>query len=155
MWFTFILCATCIGISVVLLMQGPRQEVRFTPPPFDPAAVPGVPELTSADGYGTIDATVYRFSACGTIALNGDSVDVWFTNHAENEAWLKLVLKDENDSKLGETGLIRPDEYVQSITLTTVPTQTCPVRMIVMGYEPETYLSVGNVTLQTELQIDS
>lgn len=155
LWLTAILCVLCMGATAFLLMQGPRQEIRFTPPPFDAAAVAGAPELTHEDGYGTIDAVVYEFSACGVISLEENTVDVWFTNHAENEAWLKLILKDENDNKLGETGLIRPGEYVQSIALDPIPAQTCLVKMTVMGYEPETYLSLGNVTLQTELQVGS
>ena len=154
LWLTAVLCVLCVAAAVIMVMQGPRQEIHFTPPQFDPSAVKGIPELDNADGYGTIDASVYRFSACGAISLKENKVDIWLTNYAENDVWLKMVLKDENDNVLGETGIIRPGEYVQSIALAVVPENSCAVRMIVMGYEPETYLSIGNVTLQTVLQIE-
>ena len=53
---------------------------------------------------------------------------------------------------LGETGLIRPGEYVQSVTFDTVPASGATISMKVMAYEPETYHSAGAVTLNTTIQ---
>lgn len=147
------ICLLCIIAMVYVLMQGPRQEVRFTPPSFDAAAVQGTPSLTENDGYRGIDATVYSFALCGDIYIadGAETVDVWFTSSADNDAWLKLELFDMHDNLLGETGLIRAGEYVQSIALTSVPDKSTDVRLVIMGYEPDTYYSVGNVTLYTTL----
>ena len=152
-WLTGALFAVCAAIMVAALIRGPRQEIRFTPPPFDEAAVQGVPGLTLDDGYGSIDASVYQFSVLGEISLADGRVEVFFTNYAQNNAWLKLVMKDTEGNKLGETGLLRPGEYVQYLALELPPAQSMPVTMVIMGYEPDTYYSVGNVSLQTQLSV--
>lgn len=146
-----IICFICVAVMIFVLIQGPRQEIRFTPPPFEETAVAGVPPLTDADGYKPVDAQVYKFALCGELMLENGKTDIWLTNDAENEVWLKAVLKDAEGAELGETGLIRPGEYVQSIRLATELEQTTDVMIVVMGYEPETYYSMGNVTLYTML----
>ena len=147
------ICAVCVAILVAVLAQGPRQIVRFTPPPFDETAAEGVPALTEADGYRPVDAQVFRFSICGELTLEEGNADVWLTNHAENTVWLKVRLSDTAGNVLGETGLIRPGEYVQSLKLTPLPEATADVAMVVMSYEPETYYSMGSVTLYTTLMV--
>lgn len=149
-----VICIVCVGIMIFALLQGPRQIVNFTPPPFDGAAVAGVPALTDEDGYKPIDAKVYKFNICGDLSLSGTKTDIWLTNLEENDTWLKAVLKDEADNLLGESGLIRPGEYLQSIELTTVPTETQDVKLVIMGYEPYSYYSVGNVSLYTVLLVE-
>ena len=50
---------------------------------------------------------------------------------------------------VGETGLVRPGEYVKEVSLSRrIPCGT-PVNLKIMGYEPETYKSAGAVTLST------
>ena len=147
------ICAVCVAILVVVLMQGPRQEIRFTPPPFDETSAEGVPALTEADGYRPIDAQVFKFSICGELVLQDGKTDIWLTNNAENTVWLKVRLTDADGNALGETGLIRPGEYVQSLKLTPLPEATADVAMVVMSYEPETYYSMGSVTLYTTLMV--
>lgn len=150
--------AVCIASFIFMLaalLREPKTEIRFTPPPFDEAATVGVPPLTEEDGYRALDAQVYRVSLCGSLTLTPqNTVDVWLTNIEENQAWLKMVIYDDEGNKLGETGLIRPGEYVKSIQLTTPPAQSIDVSMIIMGYEPETYYSIGNVTLKTTIQVE-
>ena len=147
------ICAVCVAILIVVLIQGPRKEIRFTPPSFDEAAVEGTPPLTEADGYRPIDAQVYQFSICGELTLKDGKTDVWLTNNAENAVWLKARLMDAEGNELGETGLIRPGEYVQSLHLATLPEETAEVTMAVMSYEPETYYSMGSVSLYTTLVV--
>ena len=147
------ICAVCVAILVAVLAQGPRQVVRFTPPPFDESATEGVPALTETDGYRPIDAQVFKFSICGELTLEDGKTDIWLTNNAENAVWLKVRLMDADGNELGETGLIRPGEYVQSLKLTTLPETTADVEMVVMSYEPDTYYSMGSVTLYTTLVV--
>ena len=147
------ICALCVAVLIAVLVQGPRQEIRFTPPPFEENAVAGVPSLTKADGYKPIDAQLFQFSICGELTLEDGKTDVWLTNNAENNVWLKVRLADAEGGQLGETGLIRPGEYVQSIQLTMLPEETSEVVMLVMSYEPETYYSMGSVSLYTTLVV--
>ena len=60
---------------------------------------------------------------------------------------------DEQDAVLGESGLIRPGEYVQAVKLDTVPRSTANVSLKIMAYEPETYYSAGSARLKTVLTV--
>ena len=88
------------------------------------------------------------------LAVEGNRADIWLTNPESNTIWLKLRILDEDGEILGETGLIRPSEYVQSVTFDTVPAPGATISMKVMAYEPETYHSGGAVTLNTVVQVD-
>lgn len=74
---------------------------------------------------------------------------VYLTNPAENTVWLKLRVLDTNGSILGETGLLRPGEYVRTVALSAAPTPGTSITLKIMGYEPDTYLSAGSATLST------
>ena len=58
---------------------------------------------------------------------------------------------DENGNTLGETGLIKPGEYVQSVELDRVPKVGTPIVLKIMAYQPDTYYSEGAVSLNTTI----
>ena len=151
-----IAAALCIAalIAMTAALSAPRKVVRepFTPPPFDVTAQQGVPEVSAELGWKDIDVTSFRFAACGALIPTDNSVDVWMTNYDSNGVWLKLRMLDENGNILGETGLIRPGEYVRSVQLTEIPAVGAAVTLKVMAYEPETYHSMGSVELATAIK---
>ncbi len=49
---------------------------------------------------------------------------------------------------IAETGLIKPGEYLQTIEFSRAVADDEPLTFKVMGYEPETYLSAGAVSLK-------
>ena len=57
-----------------------------------------------------------------------------------------------NPNILGETGLVRPGEYVQTVALTTIPKSGTPITLKIMAYEPDTYYSAGAASLNTTFQ---
>ena len=140
-------------MSAALYFGGKQDTAEFTPPPFEPAAVSGVPEVPESLGYISPyqEGMGYRFSVCGNVVMEGNAAAVYLTNPAENKVWLKLRVLDENGNILGETGLIRPGEYVKDVALTeNLPTGT-KIKLKIMGYEPETYFSAGSATLNTAI----
>ena len=66
----------------------------------------------------------------------------------ENESYLKLRVFDEQGEIIAETGLIKPGEYLQTIQFSRAVQDDEPLSIKVMGYEPETYLSSGAVSLK-------
>ena len=76
---------------------------------------------------------------------------MWLTNPVSNTVWLKVRVLDEKGNTLGETGLIKPGEYVQSVTLDTVPKTGKPIVLKIMAYQPDTYYSEGAVSLNTKI----
>ena len=147
-----VLCAAAIVVMVVVLTRDSGQQ-GFTPPPFEPAAQSGQPTVPQDAGYGELDARAFRFSAAGELlALDGE-VEVWLTNPAENTVWLKVRILDEAGNILGESGLLRPGEYVRAVRLEQIPKQPTPVSLRIMAYEPETYYSAGSAVLKTTLKV--
>lgn len=124
----------------------------FNAPEFDPNAVVGVPTVDENLGWAVLDISEgYSVHVCGI--LNADasgSLPVWFASDADNTVWVKLRLLDADGNVLGETGILKPGEYVERMQLVE-GTHSCAVTLQVMGYEPETYYSAGSVGLATNL----
>lgn len=147
------LCAVALACMLAALLAGGRET--FTPPSFDPAAQQGTPTVPDNAGYSQLDAQAFRVSAAGALWVAEDNtVALWLTNPADNTVWLKARLLDKNGVVLGETGLLRQGEYVRAVTLTAPPTETAPVSIKLMAYEPETYYSAGSVALETVLNVE-
>lgn len=149
------LLAVCIvavvGMVIALAVTGKKGEApQFTPPPFEAAAQTGMPTV-KAESWNKVFQTGMSFVAyvCGDVIIYDDAADVYFTNDKDNNAWLKLRIMDENEKILAETGLLKPGEYVKTVQFTTVPKNGQKLIMKIMGYEPETYHSVGAVVLNT------
>ena len=146
--------AIALAVMAAALFFGGKQDTaEFTPPPFDATAVAGVPEVPENLGYISPyqEGMGYRSSVCGNVIMEGNNAAVYLTNPGENEVWLKLRVLDENDNILGETGLIRPGEYVKDVALTENLTAGTKIKLKIMGYEPETYFSAGSATLNTTI----
>lgn len=147
------LLAVLVGMSAVLAFGEKQKTVAFTPPPFEAAAETGTPEVPDNLGYSSPyqEGMGYRFSVCGNVMMDGSAATVYLTNPAENQVWLKLRLLDEDGNILGETGLIQPGEYIKSVELAKPLPEGTPIKLKIMGYEPETYCSAGSATLNTTI----
>lgn len=144
------ICLVSVIVMIVVLANPRKGETQpFTPPPFEASAVQGVPSVPEELGWGELDAKVYKASVCGVIRVEDSGADVWFTNPESNTVWLKLRVLDKDGNVLGETGVIKPGEYVQRIDFDTVPQSGDAIVLKLMAYEPDTYHSAGAVTLNT------
>ena len=142
-------------VAVVLVRGGETDVVvnEFVAPSFDETAVVGVPEGMDPTKYGTLALNeTIQVSLYSTPLVEGTSAKVYFTSSESNTAWVKLRLLDVKGEVLGETGLIRPGEYVESITLVKEPREAEAVARI-LTYEPETYYSLGSASAQILLEL--
>lgn len=147
-----VICLVSVIVMIAVLANPKVGEPQaFTPPPFEEAAASGVPNVPEGLGWGELDAKVYKASVCGVIRVEDGSADVWFTNPESNTLWLKLRILDKDGNIVGETGIIKPGEYVQSVAFYAVPAGGEAVSLKLMAYEPETYHSAGAVTLNTTI----
>ena len=144
-----VLCLVSVIVMVVALCTPKEETGEFTPPAFDSTAAVGTPAVSDGLGWQELDAEVYKVGICGKFVPKGNTADVWFTNPESNAVWLKVRVLDADGNTLGETGLIRPGEYVQSVVLETVPKAGTAIVLKIMAYEPETYYSAGAVSLNT------
>lgn len=147
------MCIVSLTIMVLsLLLCGKKTETpTFVPPEFDQASAQGVPNVPEGSGWSEVDAQAFKASICGVVTIENNKADIWFTNPASNTVWLKLRILDTNGNTLGETGLIKPGEYVQSVAFTAIPDIGESIGLKLMAYEPETYYSAGTATLTTEI----
>lgn len=145
--------AVLAAVMIVALCLPKSTTAEFTPPPFEQNAVFGTPETAAELGYSSPykEGMAYRFSVCGNVTLEGNDAVVYLTNPAENSVWLKLRVLDENGKTLGETGLLRPGEYVRCVTLSSTVKAGTKIKLKIMGYEPDTYISAGSVSLNTAI----
>ena len=146
-----VLCILSLAVMVFALT---RQEVQtkvgeFTPPPFESSAVVGSPAVPDGLGWQELDTEVYKVGICGKFIPKGNTADVWLTNPVSNTVWLKVRVLDEKGNTLGETGLIKPGEYVQTVTLDSVPKTGKSIVLKIMAYQPDTYYSEGAVNFNT------
>ena len=147
------LCVVALLVMAASLLFGQKQSMRqFIPPAFETSAVNGVPDVPDGLGWNEVDAAIYKVSVCGNLTLKENTVDIWLTNPNSNAVWITLRILDTVGNILGETGLIRPGEYVISVVLNRIPNRGIPVSLKIMAYEPETYHSVGAVLLNTVIQ---
>lgn len=148
-----VFCAV-LAVTVFALVYEPKsQKGEFTPPPFESAAVVGTPEVPENLGYSSPykEGMSYRFSICGNVTLDGENAVVYLTNPKENEVWLKVRILDESGNVLGESGLLKPGEYVKEVKLKSTPHVGTAIKLKIMGYEMQTYQSAGSATLSTAI----
>ena len=151
---TIAVILSVLMLCISLAACGEEEKLEFVPPPFDAGAVAGTPDIEKPEaiGYTELDAKAYKLSVCGLVKLEGNSADIYFTNPDTNDVWLKIRVLDKKGNILGETGLIRPGEYVKTITFDKkVPKVGDEITMKIMGYQPETYYSAGAVNLGTTI----
>lgn len=149
-----VLCAVCVSAMIYALVTTGQKMPEFVPPPFDTTAETGTPDVPENLGWSEIDAKEYKFSVCGVIAPKNENADLWMTNPAGNKVWLKARILDKDGNILGETGLIRPGEYVRSVRLNASLKDGDPIIIKIMSYEPDTYYSAGTVGLNITVKGD-
>lgn len=150
-----ILCALslCALAAVLFYRASLPAQSGFRPPPFETAAVEGTPEVAKELGYSPVEVQgAFTAYVCGKPSADNGRTTVYFTSPADNNAWLKLRLLDDAGNILGETGLLRPGEYVRDMKLETEPVDGGAVTLKIMAYEPESYYSLGSVSLKTTIQ---
>lgn len=149
-------CSLCVLFMIVALLL-PRQTTKgeFTPPPFEENAQQGTPTVPEGVEMFTpqADGLYLQVSLCRDVVISGKTADVYFTCYAQNDYWIKLRIVDEQGKTLGQTGLLKPGEYVQSITFTKLPENGQRLYYKVMAYEPDTYYSAGDFAVETYARI--
>ena len=131
-----------------------RETAEFVPPSFDKGAFRGTPNVPEdkAKSYLKVYKDGMSFSAyvCGEVVIDKGYADIYFTNPEENSLWMKLRIFDSKGNVIGETGLIKPNEYIQTVRFDTLPENGEEITMKIMTYEPDTYYSGGAVPLRTQ-----
>ena len=152
-----IACVIMITVAtiVTIVVANRQPKVVFIPPEFDAAAVDGVPEIPAGYKYGELnqEKLPYKVGLCGEAFVENGNAMLYFTNPSENNAWLKLRIIDEQGTVIGESGLIKPGQYLPSVKLNKKIAKDTPVSIKIMSYEPDTYNSLGAFSMKSTLKV--
>ena len=150
-------CTVAIIVMIISLCIPKKTEQKpFVSPPFDDNAISGEPTVSKELGYGILyqDGMSFKVGMCGNVKIVGTTADVYLTNVSENKLWLKVRFYDSDGNVVGESGLIKPGEYLKSVELNSVPKSSEKLTLKVMSYEPETYKSLGAITLTPNISLE-
>lgn len=155
LWALCLLCFLSVTVMAVTVIKTSNNEKSFVPPVFDPDVIKGIPDVPEELGYSSLEVEEgFKVYVCGNLTATDVSVDVYFTSPESNTVWLLLRITDEKGTILGETGVVRPGEYVKALKLNEKAEGEGNVKLKIIAYSPETYTSMGTVTLNTNLKIN-
>ena len=148
--------ALLISMCIILGVTGKPKTPAFVPPEFDAAAVAGVPVVSEDLGWKELldERLSFHSAVCGVIRIKDGRAKIYLTNYAENTLWLKVRVFGAGGKVLGESGLIKPGEYLEEITFDVLPKNGEQITLRLMSYEPETYHSGGAVSLNTRATLE-
>lgn len=142
-----LLCAAVL-VTVCVLFALRSKPIRqdFTPPPFEPQALTGIPpEMESEASYGRMTVNPgFSFCLCAKPTLTDHALSLYVTAPEDNTVWILARIYDEAGILLGQSGLLRPGEYCEAIALSAIPPQGATLTVKVLSYEPDTYYSRGS-----------
>lgn len=150
--------AVLIGVIAIVWMEmvpNMLSKDKFVAPPFDANALSGEPKPAKEFGYDTVQAVdSFRFMLDSSLWQQEDSsVFVHFTNPEDTNIWMMVEIVDENNQSLYKSGMIKNGEYVEKLEpLTDLSDEPYNITILVYGFEPQTYYSMGIVKLSTVLQ---
>ena len=139
-----------VALAVVTFAAPDGRQGGFEPPAFESAAQVGMPaeaDVPAEMAFSEIYKDGMGFSAwlCGMPVVEDGQLVVWFANPEASGVWMKLRVQDAAGELLGETGLLRPSEYVRAVSLEGGVSPGAQLKLRIMAYEPETYYSAGSV----------
>lgn len=141
-----------IAWIVVMTVQVRPVRGEFIAPSFEENALVGAPEEPLPPQYGRVTVNDdFAFGITASPTLSGNDLAIYLASPTTNTVWMLVRIYDESGNLLGESGLIRPGEYLPSVTLTAQPTGLT-VRASVLSYEPETYYSCGSANATLHIQ---
>lgn len=146
-----------LGLTAAGLSWHFCTPAAFEHPDFEAQAVKGVPTVDAEKfGYTPLDvAEGYRVLLCALPANDGKTVELNFTNLADNTVWLRAEVRTKQGELLGSTGVLKQGEYLPALTLDAPLTQReTPVSVRIIAYEPNKWTSRSNVNLDLTLYKD-
>lgn len=155
-WLVILLVITSIVIiTTITIAIKVSSKKEFVKPEFDNKAIEIInTEVSKELQYAEINVEQgYVVGICNNLILDKyKNVLIYFTSSKENNVYLKLRIYDKEGNILKETGLIKPGQQLEKITIENLE-EDKDVIIKIMSYDPETYYSRGTVSLNTKIII--
>lgn len=149
---TVVCIALTVTISVALSLG--CYLLLYSPPAFEKNVQLGVPSPPETATYQEIAAQDgYVIGMSGRISVHNSQADVYLANLEGNNVWIRMTMMDNSENILGQSGIIRPGEYLQTlpISLDLQQYKTAAVVIQIDGYVPDTYESAGSFQIKANL----
>ena len=140
--------------AAVLVWRLAFYEAPFVPPEYDATAQSGVPTPPENMGYGEIRAeNGFAFSLVGTMYQQEDgSLLLYLTNPEYRGCNLLCEIADADGRVIYRSGVVRPGEYVERLSpQAELLNEEMQIELKVYAFEPETWYSMGTVSLVNTL----
>lgn len=147
-----IVALACVAVFMVVERQ---KSVEYVPPSFEAAAVEGTPTPPETLGYSTFETqNGWSVGLCGNIYQQEDgALKLYLTNPDLSGALLMAEVVDKSGNVYYKSGLLKENEYVESLPLLYQKVGTATdVSIKVYAFEPGTYYSQGVITIENILQ---
>lgn len=144
---TILIVFICV---IVFLLINIDRKSTFKKPEFDKSAEE-IPSnlnyeesvLKVVDGYSIYISSSPKFE--------DNHLKIDFISLGTNNIWIKVRILDENNKIIGETGLVKPGEYLEKVKLNKSLKSKDQIKYKIMGYEIDSYLSAGVIKLNTKV----
>lgn len=127
----------------------------FQPPPFETAALQGLPQPEASLNYDNVTApTGFSVGLCGTMYQQQDSsLMLYLTNPKTNNANIRCEIRNEAGELLYQSGVLKPGEYLPTLTpVKELDNEAIQTEILIYGYEEDTWYSRGTIVLNNILQ---
>ena len=104
-------------VGFILALNSYNKSKEFVKPEFEKNVIEGMPSLSKEEGFDEFEVSEdYIIYMTGETKLSDNKLTVYFTSKKTNNVYVKLrVLKEEK--VVGETGLLKPGEYIKEVKL--------------------------------------
>ena len=128
-----------------------NKKNKYNIPSFDQNAVSGLPQdVDEKLAYNQLKVKEgYEISVAGKPGLTDNELFIYLTNDGKNEIYIKARVY-KNNKIIGETGLIKPNEFIEKLKVSSLK-KGDDIVLKIMGYEKETYQSAGAVSLNLKV----
>lgn len=141
-----------ILISIIIfLLININSKKQFKKPEFANAAT-SIPEkleykekaIKVSEGYSLYIDPIPKLDQNANLSINLVSLE-------ENNIWIKVRILNAKEEIIGETGLIKPGEYLEKVQINQQLSKNDQITYKIMGYEKDTYRSAGTISLNTRI----
>ena len=132
-------------VSIILVSK----SNKFIPPSFDDNAR-DFKKIPNEQGTIKVNED-YVFYIEGSPKIKDDKIYVNFYSLASKNIYLKVRVL-QNDTIIAESGLLKSNEWIETIRLKETLFTSKRITYLIMAYEKDTYYSLGEVRLNFTLE---
>lgn len=145
--FTILVVFICI---ICCLLINIDKKSTFKKPEFD-KNVEEIPDDLDYEKSVLKVVEGYSIYISPSPKLDSNYLKIDFISFDTNNIWIKVRILDNNDNIIGETGLVKPGEYLEKVKLNKTIKENDKIKYKIMGYEKDSYLSAGAISLNTKV----